>query len=158
MPIGGIGTGTLWLDGQGRLRVWQIFNNETENRVPDSFFAVRGAIGSGPVVRLLQTEAMRFRCCPSLVYEGGGPIARLFFDTATPVSVRMDAFNPLIPTDADNSSIPCAIFRITAKNEEANAPGSHFSAPAERCRLGWIAPIEGVACTDDATAPASPQP
>ena len=29
MPIGGIGTGTIWLDGQGRLRVWQIFNNST---------------------------------------------------------------------------------------------------------------------------------
>jgi len=91
MPIGGIGTGTLWLDGQGRLRVWKIFNNETENRVPDSFFAVRvEQSGQAPVVRLLQTEAeYGSDACPSLVYEGGYPIARLFFDTGTPVSVRM---------------------------------------------------------------------
>jgi hypothetical protein len=57
MPIGGIGTGTLWLDGQGRLRVWQIFNNDTEGRIPDSFFAIRvEQAGQEPVVRLLQTE------------------------------------------------------------------------------------------------------
>ena len=41
MPLGGIGSGSIWLDGQGRLAVWQIFNNLSEPRVPDSFFAVR---------------------------------------------------------------------------------------------------------------------
>jgi uncharacterized protein (DUF608 family) len=25
MPIGGIGTGSIWLNGEGRLAVWQIF-------------------------------------------------------------------------------------------------------------------------------------
>src|SRR5437660_8740974 len=38
MPIGGIGTGSIWLDGRGALGVWQIFNNLSEPRVPDSFF------------------------------------------------------------------------------------------------------------------------
>ena len=45
MPLGGIGTGSIWLDGHGRLGVWQIFNNLSEPRIPDSFFAVR----AGPV-------------------------------------------------------------------------------------------------------------
>ena len=40
MPLGGIGTGSIWLDGHGRLAVWQIFNNLNERRVHDSFFAV----------------------------------------------------------------------------------------------------------------------
>lgn len=40
MPLGGIGTGSIWLDGQGRLAVWQIFNNLSEPRIPDSLFAV----------------------------------------------------------------------------------------------------------------------
>lgn len=119
MPIGGIGTGSVWLDGQGRLSVWQIFNNLSEPRVPDSFLAVRARAGGGePVTRVLQTEAEgALKPVASLDYEGGYPIARLaLHDPALPVQVRLEAFNPMIPLDAANSSIPCAIFRLTAKN------------------------------------------
>ena len=72
MPIGGIGTGSIWLDGQGRLAVWQIFNNLSEPRVPDSFFAVRARVGGQePVTRVLQTVAEAgFKPVESLEYEG----------------------------------------------------------------------------------------
>ncbi|MCX6900669.1 MAG: GH116 family glycosyl-hydrolase [Verrucomicrobia bacterium] len=119
MPIGGIGTGTVWLDGQGRLGVWQIFNNLSETRVPDSFFAVRVKSGDKPaMLRVLQTVPEEpLTPVASLTYEGGYPIARLdFSDPALPVALRLEAFNPLIPTDTANSSIPCAIFRFTARN------------------------------------------
>ncbi len=119
MPIGGIGTGSVWLDGQGRLGIWQIFNNLSETRVPDSFFAVRVKSGDKPaVLRVLQTMPEEpLTPVASLTYEGGYPIARLdFSDPALPVALRLEAFNPLIPTDAANSSIPCAIFRFTARN------------------------------------------
>ena len=33
-----------------------------------------------------------------------------------PVQVTLEGFNPLIPLDTANSSIPCAIFRLTARN------------------------------------------
>ncbi len=119
MPIGGIGTGSIWLDGQGRLAVWQIFNNLSENRIPDSFFAIRARSGTGPsVVRVLQTvPEAGFPAMQSLQYEGGYPIARLLFsDPSVPVTVRLEAFNPMIPGDAANSGLPCAIFRVTARN------------------------------------------
>lgn len=119
MPIGGIGTGSIWLDGQGRLAVWQIFNNYSENRVPDSFFAIRAQVGGDkPVVRVLQTTPEAgFAPMQSLEYEGGYPIARLAFtDPELPVSVRLQALNPMIPTDAADSSLPCAIFRVSARN------------------------------------------
>ncbi|MDD4869950.1 MAG: GH116 family glycosyl-hydrolase, partial [Kiritimatiellae bacterium] len=124
MPIGGIGTGTVWLDGQGRLSIWQIFNNFGENRIPDSFFAVKAKIGGkSPVVRVIQTVPEEpLQPVQSLDYEGGYPIARLDFkDSELPVSLRMEAFNPFIPTDAANSSIPCAMFRFTIKNTTATA-------------------------------------
>ena len=119
MPIGGIGTGTIWLDGQGRLAVWQIFNNSSETRVQDSFLAVRAqAAGQPAVTRILQSvPEAGFPAMESLEYEGGYPIARLRFrDAALPVSVLLEASNPMIPTDAANSALPCAIFRVTAKN------------------------------------------
>lgn len=119
MPIGGIGTGTVWLDGQGRLGIWQIFNNLSETRVPDSFFAVRVKCSDQPaVLRVLQTVAEEpLAPVAALTYEGGYPIARIdFSDPELPVALRLEAFNPLIPTDAANSSIPCAIFRFIARN------------------------------------------
>jgi uncharacterized protein (DUF608 family) len=119
MPLGGIGTGSIWLDGQGRLSVWQIFNNLSEPRIPDSFFGVRVESESAkPITRVLQTVAEGpFAPVKSLAYEGGYPIARLAFDDpALPVAVRLEGFNPMIPLDAANSSIPAAIFRISARN------------------------------------------
>lgn len=160
MPIGGIGTGSIWLDGQGRLSVWQIFNNLNEIRIPDSFFAVRvrsGGAGEPPAaggdksaVRVLQTAAEGpFPPVASLRYEGGYPIARLdFHDPALPVQLRLEAFNPMIPLDTANSAIPCAIFRFTARNAGAtpikvdllaalqNAVGSQGSGGIQGVRFG----------------------
>ena len=41
-----------------------------------------------------------------------------------PVDVRMEAFNPLIPGDADLSGIPVAVLRfvLTNKTAEPSAP------------------------------------
>ena len=90
MPLGGIGTGSIWLDGEGKLGIWQIFNNLNEIRIPDSFFGVRAKQGSGEAVtRVLQTKGEgSLRPVESLSYEGGYPIARLtFHDAGLPVQV-----------------------------------------------------------------------
>ncbi len=124
MPLGGIGSGSIWLDGQGRLGIWQIFNNLSEPRVPDSFLAVRAKAAAGPAVtRVLQTKGEgSLRPVQAIDFEGGYPIARLtFHDKALPVEVVLEALNPMIPLDTANSSIPCALFRLTAKNP-GNAP------------------------------------
>lgn len=130
MPIGGIGTGSVWLDGQGRLGVWQIFNNLNETRIPDSFFAVRVRSGGKSVVRVLQTAAEGpFKPVASLRYEGGYPIARLAFEEPSlPVEIRLEAFNPMIPLDTAHSTIPCAIFRLTARNTGQAAAAVDFLA------------------------------
>ena len=119
MPIGGIGTGTIWLDGRGRLAVWQVFNNFTEERVPHSFFAVRARTpGRQPVTRVLQTAAEGpLKPLEALTFRAGYPIAELSFsDRELPVHLEMEALSPMIPLDARSSAVPCAIFRITATN------------------------------------------
>ena len=148
MPIGGIGTGSIWLDGEGKLGVWQIFNNLSEARIPDSFFAVRVRQPSGEAItHVLQTKAEgSVRPVESLSYEGGYPIARLsFHDPDLPVQVAMEALNPMIPLDAANSSIPCAIFRLTAKNVGATpAEVTFFATLQNAVGSGGAAGIQGV--------------
>ena len=42
LPLGGLGTGTFVLAGNGALRQWQLHNiGNHEGHVPDSFFALR---------------------------------------------------------------------------------------------------------------------
>jgi len=148
MPLGGIGTGSIWLDGQGRLSVWQIFNNLSEPRVPDSFFLVRARAGEKePVTRVLQTQGEAgLRGVESLDYEGGYPIARLtFHDKALPVEVSMEAMNPMIPLDTANSSIPCALFRLTAKNPGKTPVEVTLAATLQNAvGSGGAADIQGV--------------
>jgi uncharacterized protein (DUF608 family) len=148
MPLGGIGTGSVWLDGQGRLGVWQIFNNLSEPRIPDSFFLVRARSGKDePVTRVLQTRGEGgLRGVESLDYEGGYPIARLtFHDRALPVEVRLEAMNPMIPLDTANSSIPCALFRLTAKNPGQTAVEVTLAATLQNAvGSGGASDIQGV--------------
>ena len=50
-------------------------------------------------------------------FDGKFPIATLTFeDDDFPAKVIMKAFNPFIPLDADNSSIPAAFFEINIKS------------------------------------------
>ena len=70
MPLGGIGTGTIALCGDGSLRQWQIHNQVNHLAcVPHSFFAVwarRVRSTEQPIARVLQSNAW---------YDTEGPAA-----------------------------------------------------------------------------------
>jgi non-lysosomal glucosylceramidase len=70
MPLGGIGTGSIALCGDGSLRQWQIHNQVNHQAcVPHSFFAVwakRDHWHTPPVARVLQSPAL---------YDAAGPEA-----------------------------------------------------------------------------------
>ncbi len=120
IPIGGIGAGNIQMDGKAQRAIWQIFNNFKCVSLPNSFFAVRAEAEPGqPVVRVLQTAAAAgFAPMRSLTFKGEFPYGWYDFrDSKLPVSVSMEVFNPLIPLNAKDSAIPCAIFNITAKNK-----------------------------------------
>ena len=142
LPIGGIGTGTVSLGGRGNLQDWEIMNRPAKGYNPGSgrqnstFFTLFTEIDGKKDLRLLEGPV------PFFSYEGNsGAIATnhglprfsdVSFDSAypfgevnlktpqVPVSVKMKAFNPLIPGDIDNSSIPMAIidFELTNRSDK----------------------------------------
>lgn len=87
--------------------------------VPDSFFAIRAEQADRePVVRVLQTLAEgAFEPVDSLSMTAAYPFAWYRFkDDDLPVQVSLRAWNPLIPGELRDSSMPCAIYDVTVEN------------------------------------------
>ncbi len=135
-PLGGIGTGMVSLGGRGNLQDWEVWNKPNKGgRLELTFFALRVQPQGGPAVsRILERQYLppftgfagfapggyqlpgvtRF---PEVVFRGEYPLAWVDFqDRQFPVKVRLEAFNPFIPLNVADSSIPGAIFRYTMTN------------------------------------------
>ena len=139
LPLGGIGTGTVSINGRGSLIDWEIMNRPgkgfstvtTGNDAP--FFAIhiegdalketKGLMG--PLTDY-EYEHMEGR---SVDHHGIPRFEKATFDAAypfgivnlsdkkLPVDVKIKAFNPLIPGDADASGIPIAVLTYVVKNK-----------------------------------------
>ncbi len=138
MPIGGIGTGTISMGGRGNLQDVEIMNTPAKGYNPGSgrenstFFTLYTNFEGKKDLRLLEGQV------PFYLYEGFmGAVATNHglprfksssFDAAypfgqvnlstpqIPVKVRIKSFNPLIPGDIDNSSIPMAVLDFELTN------------------------------------------
>ena len=138
LPLGGIGTGTVSLGGRGDLRDWEVCNRPAKGFTPTvarvgPFFALVAKAGDAPpIARLLEGPLELAE------YEGasGSPVANhglprfpdcrfaaayplgqvMLHDDALPLDVRIEAFNPLIPPDADRSGLPIAVLRYVLTN------------------------------------------
>jgi non-lysosomal glucosylceramidase len=142
-PLGGIGTGCVSLSGRGALVDWEIFNRPNKDTVlPYTFFTLWAqAEGDEPVTRVVQTPAR-----PPFTGEGGGmyrgfgfgvtredgsglphmrsarfrgefPFAEIDFEEPDlPVNVRLEAYSPFIPLNADDSGLPIAVLRYHVHN------------------------------------------
>ena len=135
-PLGGIGTGAISLGGWGQLRDFEIFNRPSKGLVfAHTFFMLHAQPeGAAAVTRLLQGPVRgdfftdsgaglpqwmgsglpRFEANS---FTGQFPFARLDFTDATvPLEVALEAYNPFIPLNADDSGLPAALFTIHLHN------------------------------------------
>lgn len=132
--LGGIGTGNISVGARGELRDWEIFNKPGKgNKLPYTFFAIRiQEAGSKPVTKVIESQikppynkAMGFAANEAAglprfkksSMRGEYPFVRVDFeDDSLPVKVSLEAFNPFIPLNPEDSGIPCAILKYKAKN------------------------------------------
>lgn len=144
-PLGGIGTGSLGLKGNGALIDWEIFNRPNKNSVHGySHFAVKAMQGnklldarvlngdiSAPydghrysglasagahqgVVRNLMAGLPHFA---GQTFTGEYPFASIDFEAGTfPAEINLTAFNPFIPLNDKDSTIPAAFFEVRLAN------------------------------------------
>ena len=139
-PLGGIGTGTVSLGGCGNFRDWEIFNRPNKGGVLPFTFVSMHLAGGGltkPLIRVIERQPHppftgsdgvpretalglpRFR---EAVFTGAYPFANIeFLDAKLPVEVSLEAFNPMIPLDTADSSLPVAVLTYNVKNRATSA-------------------------------------
>jgi len=133
-PIGGIGTGDITLGGRGNIFEMEIFNQPAKNNPSDAFFMIWAKEkGKDPVTKIIERNAFPpftpygfgaeygrlygFSRFENVTFKGEFPLANIYFsDPLIPVQLELEAYNPFIPLDVDNSSIPAAIFNWKVSN------------------------------------------
>ncbi len=139
-PIGGIGSGSFGIAGNGRFVDWEIFNRPAKGRTLGySHIAVKAKTKNGEIfVKTLNSDITKdllgtydktnyrgFGYGPDIVtmaglchfknveFDGEFPISKLtFWDDNFPCKMVLTVFNPFIPLDSKNSSIPAGFFDI----------------------------------------------
>lgn len=153
-PLGGIGSGSVGLAGNGAFVDWEIFNRPFKgSRNGFTHLLVRAEDDRGiRDVRVLQGDyqgdaiggetvnikrgnggygfgfgtyrgtmagAPHFEKC---VFDGEFPFAKLSFeDSHFPGRVELTAFNPFIPLNDRDSSLPAAFYEVTFTNTQQEA-------------------------------------
>ncbi|MFZ5830247.1 MAG: GH116 family glycosyl-hydrolase, partial [Planctomycetota bacterium] len=151
MPVGGICCGQVYLGGDGRLWLWDIFNridnsgssgpHYAQPMEPTAPFVHGFAIrieraGAEPQSRILDQsgwERVRFR--------GEYPIGLVEYrDAASPVEVDLEAFSPFIPLDSTDAALPVTLLHYTVRNTGDTAVTVRLAGWLENAVLrhsGW---------------------
>lgn len=142
MPVGGLGTGSVSLTGNGALRDWEVVNRPAKGFTPalsgaTPFFALWFDNGEARGARVLEgplsadayegshgsrepTHGLpRFSECR---FGAAWPLASVSLrDTGVPVEVELRVFSPFVPTDADASGWPMAVLTYRLRNPGVKA-------------------------------------
>ncbi|NMC04790.1 MAG: hypothetical protein GYA24_06245, partial [Candidatus Lokiarchaeota archaeon] len=135
-PLGGIGTGSISLNGRGSLQDFEIQNRPNMgSKYPRTFAMIRcKQAGKEPVCRVLEGPVPRpytpvdggafhangegFPHMDDCQFRGEYPFAWIDFQSAAlPLDVTLEAYNPFIPSDPDASGFPAAILKYHVTNK-----------------------------------------
>jgi uncharacterized protein (DUF608 family) len=174
MPLGGIGAGHVALGGTGVLKQWQLHNIGNHlGFVPQTFFGLRVSSVEPPlsIRRILQSPPVGPAAEPAPLvndhldgpgsgarsfawplvrgtsFEGAYPFARIDYEDDWPVGVRLEAYTPLVPLDAEASGLPLVSLRFTVTNRFTHDVTGWLLGSLQNV-VGWdgVTPIRGASC------------
>lgn len=148
MPVGGIGTGTISLTGRGALEDWEVMSRPAKGYNP--LYAGVAVINRAPFFSIYlkeknkEAQALLLEGPVSVKYDEGYygskapnhglprfeeatfqtayPFGQvLLSDQNLPVEVTVGAFNPLIPGNTEDSSLPMAVLSYKVKNTSSKS-------------------------------------
>ncbi|MFH1715936.1 MAG: GH116 family glycosyl hydrolase, partial [Planctomycetota bacterium] len=149
MPVGGIGTGQLYLRGDGTLGAWQIFNRHVFSGYgSDCYRTYRpdSPVDSGFAV-VVKKDGKTFtkpldRDFGTVEFSGEYPIGFVRYrDEGFPVSVKLTSSSPFIPLNAKDSALPATLFSVVVENTSDQKVQANV--------LGWL---ENAVLIDSANA------
>jgi non-lysosomal glucosylceramidase len=159
MPVGGINCGTVYLGGDGRLWLWDIFNKNQEGiepkevqwspdrKAPQKVRSRDGACYVEPSkdIRPLQqgfavlvewegqqvVKNLSAEDWNEIAFEATYPMATIrYTDAHLPVTISLQVYSPFIALDEHNSGLPATIFSFHVHNTS--------SSDVKVSMLGWL--------------------
>lgn len=161
MPVGGVACGGVYLGGDGRLWLWDIFNANHQGiepkRVPyrdrwvncgHGACYVEPAEGVRPLeqgfaVRIDfdgKTVRKFFRAADweEVLFQAGYPVGTVqYIDSSIPLEIELKAFSPFIPLNEEDSGLPATILAFSFKNKGSSKVRVYID--------GWL---ENKICSD----------
>jgi non-lysosomal glucosylceramidase len=146
MPVGGIFTGTVYLGGDGRLWLWDIFNENQNGIDPktidwnyeqqnvrkvqskDGAAYIQPAADIRPLEQgfafTIETagkrivKKMQAGDWDEIVFEATYPIAKIhYIDNKLDIEITAEVFSPFIPLDENNSGLPSTVYSFSFRNK-----------------------------------------
>ena len=148
MPVGGIGTGQLYLGGEGQLWHWDIFNQSV--RTASGHYANPPTPASPLTQKFLiqidgATHSLDRKGFSEVSFRGEYPIGTVeYADSNVPLAVKLEAFSPFIPLNTDDSGLPATIMQFTLRNKSAASIEAMLSGELENGVCLYNRTLEGM--------------
>jgi uncharacterized protein (DUF608 family) len=140
MPVGGICAGQVYLGGDGKLWLWDIFNDTKEGIIDVThqlnYRKVRPRDGSNYIVPVTQeypfdqgfavkikqeettwTKRLDYKGFKDITFKGQYPIGEVTYkEKNIPVNITLKAYSPFIPLEVSSSNYPATVMHFELTN------------------------------------------